>query len=168
MEKNYEQRLNRYHLTEAQKEKYAGIYNRMHAARTQAKEDLNKMAQRISFAGFVKGKKKLALTDNEIRKGNAALCLVPVEVSTNLMNVRSLADARPAPQLRSLGLITVYEPAAVDEKPHLSALDVLAQIPAEFADQVSAFCLRLEDKFELNGYNLVAQAYEYKVELFAQ
>lgn len=166
MEQNFEKRLNRYNLTEAQREKYAGIYNRMQAARTQTKTDLKKLAERISFAGFVKGKKKLALTDKEIRTGKGALCLVPVETSTNLLNVCSLVDARPAPQLRSLGLITVYEPAAVDEEPHLTALDVLAQIPTEFADKVSAFCLRLEDKFALNGYNLVAQAYEYKVELF--
>lgn len=168
MEKKFEKRLNRYNLTDAQREKYVGINKRMQSARAKAKDELKKFAERVSFAGFVKGMHKLILTDKEIRKGNTSLCLVPVGWTENLLNVRSLADARLAPQMQSLGVITVYEPADVDEKPHLTMLDVVAQIPSEFADKVSAFCLRLEDKFALNGYNLLAQAYEYKVELFAK
>ena len=168
MEKNYEQRLNRFSLNDAQKEKYVGIHTQIQSARTKAKEDLKKFAEHVSFAGFVKGMKKLTLIDKEIRKGNAALCLVPVASTANLMNVRDLAAARLAPQMQSLGMITVYEPADADEEPCLTTLDVLAQIPAEIADKVSAFCLRLEEKFALNGYNLLAQAYEYQVELFAK
>lgn len=163
-----ENRLNRFNLTEAQKEKYAAVYKQMQSASAKPKADLRKLAKRISFAGFVKGMKKLILTDKEIRKGNTSLCLVPVGWTENLMNIRSLTDACPAAQMQSLGVITVYEPADVDAKPYLTVFDVLAQIPAEFADRVSAFCLRLEDKFELNGYNLVLQAYEYNVELFAK
>ena len=168
MNKTFEQRLNRYNLNDAQKEKYASINAQIRNARTKTEDELKKFAEKVSFAGFVKGMKKLALTDKEIRKGNAALCLVPVGMTEDLLNVRNLSAASPAPQMQSLGMITVYEPAAADEEPRLTALDVVAQIPAEFADKVSAFCLRLEDKFAVNGYNLWAQAYEYNVELFAK
>jgi len=167
-QQNFEKRLNRYNLTDAQREKYVGINKRMQSARAKAKDELKKFAERVSFAGFVKGMQKLILTDKEIKKGKVALCLVPVSATDDLLKVKNLAAACPAPQLHSLGIITVYEPAAVNEDPHLTALDVVAQIPAEFADRVSAFCLRLEDKFALNGYNLIAHAYEYKVELFAK
>ena len=165
---NFEARLNRFNLTEAQREKYLNINARTQTARAKAREGLKDLAEKVSFAGFVKGMKKLAFTDREIRCGNTALCLVPVGVSDDLLKVCNLSAASPAPQLHSIGVITVYEPAAADEEPHLTALDVLSQIPAEFADKVSAFCLHLEEKFALNGYNLLAQAYEYHVELFSR
>ncbi|MBR1756786.1 MAG: hypothetical protein IJ738_05750 [Alphaproteobacteria bacterium] len=168
MNKTLEQRLDRFDLTAAQRDKYTNVFNRIQEARAKTTEELQELSEKIAFAGFVKGANRLILTDREIHKGKAVLCLLLAEPSADLMHFGNLKNARPAPQMRSLGTIVVYKHAYADEEPHLTRNDVLAQIPAELADKVSAFCLRLEDHFALNGYNLIAQAYEYNVELFAK
>lgn len=164
MNKNYEERLNRFHLSDEQRKKYIGINEQIQCACVKTPDELEKLGEHIAFAGFVKDG-RLIVCDEEIRKG-ASLCLLPVATSADLLNLKDLKAARPAPPLVSLGVIKVYKHAYADEEPHLTRGDVLAQIPAELSGAVVAFCLHLEKKFSINGYNLLAQAYEYKVELF--
>ena len=45
MEKSYEQRLNRFNLNAAQKEKYVNVFNRMQSARAKAKEVAEKLSK---------------------------------------------------------------------------------------------------------------------------
>ena len=162
---NFEKRLERFDLSAEQKKNCVRVYNLMQQACVKTPSELQSLADHISFAGYVKDG-KLILADKEIRRSKASLYLLPVEVWEDLLKFNDLSAARLAPQMRSLGTIIVYKHAYADEEPHLTGHDVLAQIPAELADKVSAFCLRLEDRFALNGYNLITQSYEYHVELF--
>ncbi len=168
MNNNFEQRLNRFNLSDTQKEKYTRVYQLMQEAASKTGEELQILAEHIAFAGLVKGNKKLILSAKKADRKKLSLYLLPVAVSEDLLKFNDLSDARLAPQMRSLGIITVYKRAYADEEPHLTRRDVLAQIPMELADRVSAFCLHLEEDFVLSGYNLIVQAYEYHIELFAK
>ena len=164
---NFKSRLERYKLTESQQKKCLNVYDRIAAARAVAVDELEQLRSKIHFAGFFDNNQKLRLSDREIRRKNATIGFVSCSDTQNLLELKHKNVASPAPTMKPVGTITVYEPAEPDEKPHLTIPDVLAQIPQNLSETARAFCLRLEDKFLINGYNLLTRTYEYNVELYA-
>ena len=113
---------------------------------------------RIMFAGYMVNNK---LTSMEA----GPMYLFDVSIDNNLIGLKN-AKHEVAPPYEELAHIKVYKESEVDAEPFLTIVDVVSQIPEELANSTVAFRLSLEKDFQVYGYNLLVEAYEYNVILY--
>lgn len=163
-------RLLSFSISHEVEEKYCGIYDQMAAGENISAEDLEKRAESIAFVGHMFGN-RLLKTETELRKAGrtAVLCEIPVNPHANLLGLHVLRHYEAGQDdLSRLFTIRVYREPAKNGTPFLSLNDVLAQIPKPLADRVAAFALCLDDNYVEDGYKHLAEAYEFKIELFTR
>ena len=161
----FENRLNRFSISEEMKEKYLGIYDRMVAAQKISEEEIQNRLRRIFFAGYITKSGRLLYRHKEIERLKAQFCILKIDTDKNLLRGLNASATWPADHLRPKGKFRVYVRGDLFS-PELYLRDILAQIPVERLDSVIAISLKLEDMFPEYGYNILADAYEYKIGLF--
>lgn len=163
--RNFENRLNRFAISEEMREKYLGVYDRMVAAQEIKEEELQKRLCNIGFAGYVTKSGRLLYRHKEIERYKAQFCLLKINTDKNLLRGMDALATWPADHLQPKGKFRVYVRGDIFT-PELYLRDILAQIPADRLNGVTAISLVLDDTFSEYGYNLLADAYEYKIKLF--
>ena len=161
----FENRLNRFAISNEMKEKYLGIYDRMVAAENISEEEIQYRLRNIGFAGYVTRSGRLLCRHKEIERYKAQFCLLKVDTDKNLLRGMDVLATWPADSLQLKGKYRVYVRGDIFN-PELCLRDILAQIPANRLKGVTAISLVLDDTFSEYGYNLLADAYEYKIKLF--
>lgn len=162
--KTFENRLNRFNISEEMKAKYLKVFDQMAAAQTISEEKVQWRIRNIGFAGYTTSSGRLLYRQKEIERFKAKFGLLSIDTGKNLLRGNALAVS-PADNLQRKGKFKVYVQGDVFS-PELYLRDILAQIPDERLEGVTAISLKLADLFPEYGYNLLADAYEYKIELF--
>ena len=163
--KAFENRLNRFAISGGMKEKYLRVFDQMVAARKMSDEEVQNRMHTISFAGHVTAKGRLLYRKCDIARSKADFRVLSITTDENLLRDVVVLATRSADDLQLKGKFKVYVQGDVFT-PKLYLRDILAQIPAERLEGVTAISLKLDDMFPEYGYNLLADAYEYKIELF--
>ena len=166
MEKRvFEHRLNRFAVSEEMKEKYLQVFDQMVAAQNISDAEVQNRIRRIKFAGYVTATGRLLYCQKEIDRCKAQFRLIDVDDTKNLLSGMNALVTRPADHLQRIGKFRVYVQGDIFT-PQLYLRDILAQIPAERLNGVTAISLKLDDMFPAYGYNILADAYEYRIGLF--
>ena len=161
----FENRLNRFSISEEMKEKYLGVYDQMAAAEKISEDEVQSRLRRIFFAGYITETGRVLYRHKEIERFKAKFCLLKIDTDKNLLRGMNASATWPADNLQPKGKVKVYARGDIF-KPELYLRDILAQIPAERLTGVTAISLKLDDMFPEYGYNILADAYEYKIGLW--
>lgn len=162
------ERLNRFNVPESIVRKYYLIYEQGARAEELSPEEIKNRLSRIAFAGYICRGNKLLTGNSEIensyRRGDYNLCTIPYAYDSDLLGLRTVRNFRPAPELKQIGMVSVY---TFSDFPFLTLRDVVAQLSEKDAERAKAIALRLKDDFVETGYLNLAQAYEYQIEILA-
>lgn len=162
------ERLNRFNVSENVVRRYHLIYEQGARAEALSVEEIKARLSQISFAGYICRGNQLLTGNSDIEngylRGNYNLCSIPYANDADLLGLRTVRNFRPAPELKQIGMVSVY---TFSDFPFLTLRDVVAQLSEKDAERAKAIALRLKDDFVETGYLNLAQAYEYQIEILA-
>ncbi len=171
--KAFTERLERMHVDAALKEKYLTEYKRLLGMRNDSHYKVEQCLPHIKFACFCHDTQHIS-SEPKLMKVLASGNNVELRVFPNLGTTDNLLgrlndSSVETPKLKPLTKIRVWQESAPSELPNLTLREIVTQIPHCLIDKVEAVCLLSEeDNIMRDSYNVLMNAYEYRIWLFSK